>query len=231
MSVIRRYIRLRYKLFPYLYNLFIDQEQDGEPILRPLFYEFEGKDLDKIDDEFLVGPSILQAPFVDDVKKRTVVLPGDGPWFDAATGDWRESGEHVVRAGRDSTPLFIPAGAIVAMQPGTPTDNTKELREVHLHLFFPSGWSGETDLVYRADDGISYGYRSGARSAIKVRVAVADGNVAIAVTQTEDGFGLISPTFVLHSEPKSVRVNGAEVTLSKNKVTLAGKPLVVTVVS
>ncbi|AIE85449.1 glycoside hydrolase family 31 protein [Fimbriimonas ginsengisoli] len=231
MAVIRRYIRLRYKLFPYLYNLFVQQEEQGDPILRPLFYEFDGVGLDKIDDQFMVGPSILQAPFVEEgVKKRTVTLPGLEPWYDAANGDWIEPGERTAKAGRESTPLYLRAGAIVPMQPGTPVDNTKELRDVNLHLFMPPAWSGESELEYVADDGISYAYTSGARSRLKVRVVSVDGNLAIATDQTQDGFGLIAPTFVIHGDPKSVRLNGSEVVLEKNKVTLAGKPLAVVVV-
>jgi alpha-glucosidase len=231
MSVIRRYIRLRYKLFPYLYNLFALQEEQGDPILRPLFYEFEDEGLDKISDQFMVGPSILQAPFLEEgAKKRKVVLPGVEPWYDATSGEWQEPGERTTRAGKESTPLYLRAGAIVPMQPGTPVDNTKELRDVHLHLFMPPNWSGESSLEYRADDGISYAYANGARSVLKVRVAAVEGNLAIATDQAQDGFGLIVPTFVIHGEPKSVRLNGAEVRLEKNKVTLAGKPLPVTVV-
>jgi len=231
MQIIRRYIRLRYKLIPYLYNLFVDQEESGDPILRPLFYEFEGEKLDEIDDQFLVGRDILQAPFVEeDAKRRTVTLPGDEPWYEAATGDWREPGTHTVKPGKATTPLYVRAGAIVPMQPGTPTDNTKELRRINLHVFVPSGWSGEGELVYRADDGISYAYQADGRSTLRVRLAAVDGNLAITTEQTETGFGPIDPTFVVHGDVKSVRLNGADVSLESNKVTLTGKPLPVKVV-
>lgn len=231
MSVVRRYIRLRYKLLPYLYNLYVEQEEIGDPILRPLFYDYEEDGLDKIDDQFFVGPSILQAPFVEDgAKKRTVILPGSEVWYDAATGEWRGPGEHTARAGREATPLYVKAGAIIPMQPGTPIDNTKELRDVHFHVFLPPNWSGESELVYRADDGISYGYREGMRSTVHIRVASVDGNLAIAIEETENGFGPISSVFVIHGEPRSTRINGAEVSLEKNKVTLTGKALPVSLV-
>ncbi len=231
MSVLRRYIRLRYKLMPYLYNLFALHEEEGDPIVRPLFYEFDDAGLDKLNDQFLVGPSILQAPFVEEgAKKRSVILPGTEPWFDAATGEWLEPGTRTARAGKESTPLYIRSGAIIPMQPGTPTDNRKELREVNLHLFMPPAWSGDSWYEYRADDGISYAYANGARSVLDIRVAAVDGNLAIATELTEDGFGKIVPTFVIHGDPKTVRLNGAEVRLEKNKVTLTGKPLPVTVV-
>jgi alpha-glucosidase len=225
MTVLRRYIRLRYKLIPTLYNLFIDQEETGDPILRPLFYHFADPGLDAIDDQFLVGDSILQAPFLTEEKRRRVVLPGTERWYDAATGAWLDAGTHEVRRGKESTPLYVREGAILAMQPGTPVDNSKELRDVHLHVFIPADWSGDTELVYRADDGISFAYREGARSAIRVRLAAVEGNVAISVSPTADGFGAISPTFVFHGEPRSVRINGADVRLEKSRTTLTGKAL------
>lgn len=225
MQVLRRYIRLRYKLIPTLYNLFIDQEENGDPILRPLFYHFDDEGLDKIDDQFLVGDAILQAPFLGEEKRRSVVLPGSEPWFDAANGGWLAAGTHDARRAKESTPLYVRAGAMLAMQPGTPTDNTKELRDVHLHVFLPVDWSGDSEIEYRADDGISFAYRAGARSEIKVRLAAVEGNVAIILEQPLDGFGKIEPTFVFHTEPKSVRVNGAALPLTKSKSTLTGKAL------
>jgi alpha-glucosidase len=226
MGVLRRYIRLRYKLLPYLYNLFVQQEATGDPIMRPLLYEFEDAGLDRIDDQFLIGPSVLQAPFIDkDQKTRTVILPGSEPWYDATNGDWVEPGTVKVKKGRETTPLYVRCGAILPMQPGTPTDNRKELREVHFHLFIPPTWSGETELEYVADDGLTFDYRNGARSTLRVTAVSVDGNLAIRAQQTANGFGAINPTFVVHGEPKSVRVNGADVAMNGGKVVLTGKPL------
>ena len=232
MTVLRRYIRLRYKLFPYLYNLFIQQEEAGDAILRPLLYEFSEAGLAGADDQFMVGPSILQAPFLEEkAKTRSVVLPGNEPWYDATSGQWVDKGEITVKNVIGSTPLFVRAGAIIPMQPGTPLDNEKELRSVNIHIFVPTGWSGESQLVYRADDGITFDYRDGGRSAVEIRLASVDGNLALSYKQTEAGYGAIVPTFVIHGETKSVRLNGGSVKEASAKVVLTGKALKVNVVS
>lgn len=232
MTVLRRYIRLRYKLFPYLYNLFAEQEEIGDPILRPLLYEFSDAGLSGSDDQFLVGPSILQAPFVEEkLKSRSVFLPGQEPWYDATTGTWVEKSEITVKSDKGSTPLFVRAGAIIPMQPGTPTDNAKDLRVINIHIFVPTGWSGESTLTYRADDGISFAYRDGARSALEIRMASVDGNLALNYTQTQSGFGAIEPAFVIHGEIKSVRLNGGSVKQTAAKVVLTGKALKVSVLT
>lgn len=230
MQVVRKYIRLRYKLLPYLYNLFIDQEELGDPILRPLLYVFEDEGLEKVSDEFLIGDSILQAPILDKERSREVLLPGSEPWFDARSGDWREPGEFVTKVGAGETPLFFAAGAIVPMQLGTPVSAHKDLHRVAFHLFIPSDWNGDSEYLYRVDDGLSFDYRQGKRSAVSVKLTSAKGNVALAWEQASEGYGKIEPTFVIHGKPKSFRVNG-ESGRKPDRATLTGKPLPVDVVN
>jgi alpha-glucosidase len=126
---IPRYIRLRYKLLPYLYQLFVEQEHSGAAILRPLFHDFADTPelpLGEVADQFLVGPSILQAPIVTSgAQARRVVLP-DAAWFDARNGAWRRGGRVAsVRPASGETPLFVRAGSLVPMQVGERTHNRK----------------------------------------------------------------------------------------------------------
>lgn len=230
MQVVRKYIRLRYKLLPYLYNLFIDQEELGDPILRPLLYEHGDAGLENVDDQFLIGNAILQAPILSKERLRKVVLPGVEPWYDARTGEWVEPGEIETKVGVGETPMFFAAGAIVPMQLGTPISAHKNLSQVGIHIFIPTDWNGESSYEYRADDGISFDYREGKRSQISIRVASANGNVAVSWEQTQDGFGKVEPTFVVHGRPKSVRVNSAVTIQRSDRVVLAGKSLAVDVV-
>ncbi len=226
MSVLRRYIRLRYKLFPYLYNLFAQQETDGDPMLRPLFYEFGDAGLEKIDDQFMVGAAFLQAPFVEEnAKTRAVTLPGAEPWFETSTGNWLEAGSHTVKQDRLASPVYIRSGAIVPMQAGTPTDNKKDLAEVHFHVFVPPSGTCESEIVYHSDDGISFDYKTGARSTLKAKMVALDGNVAIVTDAVAEGFGPIDVTWIFHGTVKDVRVNGAQTKLSSAKLTLTGKEL------
>lgn len=94
VELLRRVITFRYRMLPYLYQLFIEQERSGAPILAPLFIDgpsassapsrgaaqwkqSDGRapDLSKIEDEFFVG-QLLVAPVVDEgARRRTVVLP------------------------------------------------------------------------------------------------------------------------------------------------------------
>merc|ERR1712096_333538 len=63
MSLIRTAVRARYALLPLWYTLFYEQEQDGTPPMRPLWYEFP-RDEGSYTKEgsHMVGSSLLVAP-------------------------------------------------------------------------------------------------------------------------------------------------------------------------
>lgn len=210
LCIVRRYLQLRYKLLPYLANLFAEQAETGEAILRPLNYEFTDPDLDFVADRFLVGPSILQAPFLDGTtKERVLPLPGVSPWYEAGTGRW-VAGEATVVNARAETPLFIRAGAIVPMAPGLPTNNRKDLANVEFHGFVPPEGEFRTTLLYRADDGETLDYERGKRSTIEVVLSRTGGIVRIEWRTLAEGYRPWRPVFVLHWA-ESALVNGEDV--------------------
>src|SRR6201987_1464166 len=100
--IIRDWIRLRYRLLPYLYTLYWCAAQFGEPMLRPLFYEFEDDARSFADsDEFMLGPNLLVAPVVEPgQRERSVYLPkGPNEWIDFWTGVPVPAGRAQVAAG------------------------------------------------------------------------------------------------------------------------------------
>ena len=62
--------------------------------MRPMIHDFDDQRFTRIDDQFLIGPALLQAPLVEPgTSDRSVLLP-DGWWFDLRTGEWVEGGTH-----------------------------------------------------------------------------------------------------------------------------------------
>ena len=56
LNINRKYIELRYKLLPYLYDLFHETEQNGMPVIRPLVLHYEkDKETWNLNGEFLFG--------------------------------------------------------------------------------------------------------------------------------------------------------------------------------
>lgn len=226
LGTIRRYIRLRYKLLPYLYQLYVQHENVGDPILRPLFYEFSGidKKWKHTTTQFMVGPSILQAPIMDESERiRDVFLPGAGKWYKDGA-EWLKSGRYRVECDRSETPLYFREGAIVPMQREMPTTAACDLREVAFHVFVPSKWKGESVCQYSADDGLTYDYQKGKRSVVDVKVTANGTDLSIEWSQAKKGFGAIKPDFVVYGEFKSVRVNGKPAKLIAERIGLTSRP-------
>lgn len=174
LQIIRHYVRLRYKLLPYLMQQWIAQERDGSAVLRPLFHDFDNADglaLDFIDDQFLVGPALMQAPLVHQgQQQRTVALPGEGRWMDAGSGQFVRAGRSIqVSCGHRSTPVFLREGFLLPMQPGERTTQANDLGDIELHVILGAGCSDDAVLEYAADDGVSLGYQRGQRTQCRFR--------------------------------------------------------------
>jgi alpha-glucosidase len=164
LGLIRDAIRFRYRLMPYLYTLYRRAATAGEPMLRPLFYEFESDERAFADtDEFLLGASLLVANVVEPgQRERRVYLPsGPTGWYDFQSGSRHPAGtDVVVPAPLGQIPMFAPEGAMIPM---TDTDDFSRLHDEpsrQLRIFPPSGAGAFAFTLYE-DDGLSLGYRDG----------------------------------------------------------------------
>ena len=75
----RAVISLRYRLLPYLYSEYMKAATRQEMYFRPLGFDFpDDKDARKVEDQLMVGDSIMIAPLMEKGKKeRSVYLPED----------------------------------------------------------------------------------------------------------------------------------------------------------
>ncbi len=210
LSVIRDYICLRYRLLPYLYNLFAEEEETGDPILRPLFLEFP-EDREEaapfLDTEFFVGPFLLHAPILEG-KEREVFLPGKGiRFYDWFNNRWEEGGTRVkAKAGLSSTPIFVREGTILPLQPAEASLMEKDLSAVELHLFLRKDTSVEGRYRYRFDDGETYGYRKGIRTEFSMVVTVAGDTVRVRLLEKSFHFKPCRISFVVYDRFEKVIV-------------------------
>lgn len=114
-SICRKYIKLRYRLLPYIYTLIRGSSVDGVPAMRPMALEFPRDEKSHtLFDQFMLGPAILVAPvYQPGMDCRRVYLP-EGTWFDLETGEALVGGRDVLaEAPLGRIPLFYRGGAIV----------------------------------------------------------------------------------------------------------------------
>ncbi len=118
-DIIRKYLKLRYSLLPFLYTALEDAHRTGVPMFRPLLlnYQDDANTL-SIDDEFMIGADLLEAPVLTPgATGRLVYLPA-GTWYDYWTGRQITGGQMIhANAPLQTVPLYVRGGAIIPTGP------------------------------------------------------------------------------------------------------------------
>lgn len=127
-DIVRRWLRLRYALIPYLLDQAEIVAKSGFPILRAMiFHHPQDPTCWKIDDQFFCGDALLIAPLLDTGGIRDVYLP-EGEWLDFWTGE-KFTGPRWLRAVKsplDRLPVFARFGAVIRIYPD-PVQHTGEM--------------------------------------------------------------------------------------------------------
>ena len=184
LAIRRRYVEERYRLMPYLYALADNNWRTGDPIMRPVFYDYPGAARASCDQSmtFTLGASLLVAPppKPESPERYDVCLPAGG-WYDYWTGrPVGKTGERLAQALQsaaqttggqrtdsdvvsetprlDHLPVFVRAGTILPRQPLVQSTAQVPVGALELHVYPGDDCQG---TLY-ADDGHSMGYAKGA---------------------------------------------------------------------
>lgn len=182
-AIVTEFIRLRYRLLPYIYSLARRVHETGQPMLRAMSVDFPDDPVAVAQEhQFLFGPALLVAPITDPgARRRRVYLPA-GTWYDFWTdAKWTGPCWVDAEAPLARIPLFVRAGAIIPMLAETPLTATEPWTAIDVHAW--PGAAGRFDLY--DDDGATYGYEQGAFAVTpltldrtgKVRVGAATGDL------------------------------------------------------
>lgn len=159
VDINRKYIELRYRFLPYIYDLFYQGETTGLPVMRPLVLHYpKDPEVRNLNSEYLVGESILVAPVLEQgAVKRMVYLP-EGIWYDYWTGEAVEGGQYILRdAPMDVCPMYIKGGSIIPTYEVVQYVGEKPYKQMQL-LITP----GAGSYTHFQDNGEDYAYRNGA---------------------------------------------------------------------
>lgn len=118
-EIMKKYILLRERLRPYVRGLMENAHLTGDPVIRPLAYEFPAdKNCGAMADEYMFGSDILVAPVMEyGAREREVYLPSGASWVCANTGKEYAGGQTVTSAAPlDIIPLFLRDGAILPIK-------------------------------------------------------------------------------------------------------------------
>ncbi|KAF2069359.1 hypothetical protein CYY_009321 [Polysphondylium violaceum] len=117
-SVIREAIVKRYSYLPLWYTTFYQNTLTGAPVMRPLWVEFPKEEaLFKIDDQFMVGDSLLVKPVTKQGQTTTsVILPGKDTkqvWYDVDTGKQYPASTIEVETPLEKIPVYQRGGSVI----------------------------------------------------------------------------------------------------------------------
>ena len=158
VDINRKYIELRYKFLPYIYDLFYKGEKTGLPVMRPLVLHYPNDpEVRNMNNEFLAGENILVAPVLEQgATKRMVYLP-EGTWYDYWTGEKFEGRQYILKdAPIDVCPMYIKAGSVIPTYEVVQYVGEKPYEKVTL-LVTP----GEGTYEHFQDNGEDYAYQNG----------------------------------------------------------------------
>jgi alpha-glucosidase len=160
-EISRNYMKLRYRLMPYLYSLFYDASQTGMPINRSLAFEYPFDD--KIYDhdyqnQYLFGPAILVAP-VESTKDLVKVYLPKGDWYELYDDKMRVGSQEIVMdCPIEKLPVFVGGSSIIPMKEkaGNTTQDASDVLEIHLY-------KGDryNEFIFYQDDGVSFEHERG----------------------------------------------------------------------
>jgi alpha-glucosidase len=210
LAIRRRFVEERYKLMPYLYALAEQNARTGDPILRPVFYDYPAAIASSCDESwtFTLGRALLVSPppSPDSPQSYKTCLPAGG-WYDYwtglpaghaqeqkvgvfqsatdATGEKRSREDVVDETPRlDHLPVYVRAGTILPRQAVVQSTAETPRGPLQLDVYPGPDCSGDIYL----DDGHSMGYQKGEFLRQTVRCSVTADGVTLDFGKREGSF-------------------------------------------
>jgi alpha-glucosidase len=175
LAIRKRYVEERYRLMPYLYALAEQNSRTGDPIMRPVFYDYPDALQATCDQamSFTLGRDLLIAgpPKPESPAPFDICLPAGG-WYDYWTGAPVSQARLTQSPKLDYLPVFVRAGTILVRQPLV--QSTAETPRGPLQLDVYPGEDCGGELYF--DDGVTV---SGPSLRQSVRCTVTPGAITL----------------------------------------------------
>jgi alpha-glucosidase len=146
LHIVRDFLKLRYKLLPYLYTTIWNSTRSGIPPIRPIYWNNQDDStLWDIDDEFFLGDHLLIAPILrkGEYKRKIILPPGMWIYF------WDDKSyvgqaQYDIKLSLDTIPVFIKTGSIIPLE---------ENGAIALHIYPGENQSSCSQIFSDAGDG------------------------------------------------------------------------------
>ncbi|MBE5845083.1 MAG: alpha-glucosidase [Butyrivibrio sp.] len=132
VDVFKNFVRLRYALIPYLYSEFMKAALGDKMLFKPLCFEYKDERSAQVEDQLLLGESIMLAPvYTQNASGRYVYLPEDMKLvrfhaFDDYDEEVMSAGDHYVKAELNEILVFVRKGRVLPLAKPENGINTKD---------------------------------------------------------------------------------------------------------
>lgn len=160
-SIAEDWLRLRHRMFPYIYTMNYRNHTKLEPLVQPMYYAYpEMDEAYEMKNQFFFGSELMVAPITQ--KNDAVSLHGhtkvwfpEGEWYDMFTG-LRYRGESIRNIHRplEQMPVFAKSGAIIPMEKYG--HNNTLGRKVNMEAYIFPGADNVFTLYEDEGDGSEY---------------------------------------------------------------------------
>lgn len=154
LAIRRKFIEARYRLLPYLYAVAERNARSGDPVMRPVWYDYPSQLTPACDQSmsFTLGRDLLIAapPRFENGRTYDVCLPSAG-WYDYWTGLPLAEAKFKETPALDRLPVYVRPGTILPRQPLV--QSTAEVPRGPLELHVYPGPDCRGSLYW--DDGAS----------------------------------------------------------------------------
>lgn len=134
-DVLRKFVKLKCRLMPYLYAAAVEVHERGIPMLRPMMLEFpDDPGCDNLDRQYMLGESLLVAPVFSKEGYVDYYAP-NGIWTNILNGHMVPGGWHKEMHDFMSLPLMAREGSVIAMGACDSRPDYDYLDGVELHVF------------------------------------------------------------------------------------------------
>ncbi|WP_269795040.1 glycoside hydrolase family 31 protein [Streptococcus mitis] len=142
-KIMKKYLRLRHQMIPYLYTMNVKTHEEGAPLISPMYYFYpESDESYNVPNQYFFGTELMVAPIVEKMDlafqsaKVDVWFP-EGEWYDFFS-EKKYTGGVKLSVYRDisTIPVFAKSGAIIPLV-GSEIDMGVELPEVVDWYVFP----------------------------------------------------------------------------------------------
>jgi alpha-glucosidase len=157
IPVFRNFVKIRYALIPYLYSEFMKAALGDKMLFKPLCFEYNDERSFGVEDQLLLGESIMLAPvYTQNAEGRYVYLPEDMKLvrfraFDDYDEEALSAGDHYVKAGLNEILVFVRKGHALPL--AEPSKGLVSVSEADMSFICYDAEPGSYELY--TDDGIS----------------------------------------------------------------------------